>query len=226
MNTFIQESAELSAQKQATFLSTVWTYFGLAVAVASLGAWAGMPILFAVGSPWIPFIAFMAMMFTQGMWINSKTFRIPMFFLFTFISGVILAPTLYFAGATGQIGAVVQALVAASGTFFAAALFGYVTKKDLSGWGQFLFMGMMGLLIVGLMSIAGQAFNIGFLQFGDTFSYIYSGISIVIFAAYTSYDLQNIKNGLYSSPLQAAMSLYINMFILVQNMLNLFLSRD
>ncbi len=225
MNIPLFKQNKTAEENSADFISQVWTYFGLALAVASLGAYAGMPILAKTGI-WVPYGAFMALMFTQNMWSDSKKFGPIMFFVFAFVSGIILAPTLAFADATGQIDKVIQAISVASGTFFLTALFGYTTKKDLSGWGQFLFMGMIGLFVIGLMSMAGNMFDISFLQFGDTFSYIYSIASILIFAAYTSYDLQNIKKGHYSSPILAATHLYINMFAIIQSMMSLFLDRE
>jgi len=200
----------------ATFLSKTWMYFGLAILTASFGAAAG-PYIINAFSFWTPYILFMVLMFTQGFWINSPTWSKPMFFIFAFASGTILYPTLAYASMTGQIMVVVQALVASSATFFAAALFGYTTKKDLSAMAQFLFMTMIGVFIASIINI--------FLA-NTIFSLVISAISVVLFAGYTAYDLQAIKNGWYSSPLQAALSLYINMFAMFNNFLNLFLSRD
>lgn len=209
----------------STFISTMWSFFGMAILIAGLGAWSGGFIVQNVGLM-VPYIAFIGMMFTSGFWIQSKTFKLPMFVLFAFLSGTMLYPTLAFAGATGQIGAIIQAFISAGATFFAAAIFGYTTQKDLSGWGNFLFMAMIGLFTIGMLSLLGSVFNIAFLTFGSTFSYIYSAISVLLFTAFTCYDIQNIKNGMYSSPLMAAFHMYFNLFVIVQNMLNLFLDRD
>lgn len=201
----------------ATFLSKTWTWFGVAILTACVGAFAGPYVLAATGSIWVPYLLFIALMFTQGFWVESKTWSQPMFFLFAFASGVIIYPTLAYASLTGQFDAVIQALVASAGTFFAAAILGYTTKKDLSSWGQFLFFTMIGLLIAGIVNM--------FMQ-NTIFSLILSGISVILFSAYTAYDLQAIKNGWFSSPLQAALMLYINMFAMFNNFLNLFLGRE
>ncbi len=202
-------------QKNALFLSGVWTYFGLAIAVSALGAWAAP--LFVVSSTtfWAVIIAHLALMLSQSAWGNSKTFGVPVFFLFAFLSGAVLYPLLAFAGATGQIGVVFQALIASASLFFAAAVWGYTTKKDLSGMGQFLFFAMIGLFVVGIMNI---------FFFTSIVHTIASVLTVIVFSGYTSYDLQMIKNGAYESPVYAALHLFINMFAIFQNLLSLFLS--
>lgn len=204
-----------SAADKATFMSKVWAYFGLAILVAALGAWSGeivMQTLAGVGIPYYAVhIAFMGLMFAQ--W---KFSHVPaMLYVFAFVSGLVLYPTLAFADATGQMMAVIQALLSAGGLFFAAAIFGYTTKKDLSGMGQFLMMTMFGLFIASIINIF-----IG----GDTMRMILSGVGVVLFSAYTSYDVQAIKNGAYDSAVSAAYHLYFNLFAIFQYLLSFFLS--
>lgn len=200
----------------ASFLSATWTYFGLAILTAALGAFAG-PYVIGYTSFWTPYILFMVLMFTQGFWVHSQTWSKPLFFVFAFASGAIIYPTLAYASMTGQMMAVVQALLASAGMFFAAAIWGFTTKKDLSSWGQFLFFTMIGVFIAGIINI--------FMANGIV-SLILSAISVVLFSAYTAYDLQMIKQGMFDSPLQAALTLYINIFAMFNNFLNLFLSRE
>ena len=216
MSSFGDFQTMASTERSVSFMSTVWMYFGFAIAVAALGAWAGGMII-AATSFWVPYIAFMGLMLTQTFWAENKSLGIPLFFVFAFCSGAILYPTLAFASMTGQIGAVIQALLSASGLFFAAAIWGYTTKKDLSGWGQFLFFTMIGLFIAGILNI--------FLGNG-MFQMIISGIGVVLFSAYTAYDLQAIKNGAYNSPVMAALHLYINLFAIFNHLLTFFLSSN
>jgi len=217
MNTFVQSESRSVLNARADFLAKVWAYFGLAIATAAVGAYFGREIITLTHSFYVPYGVFMLLMFTQGFWTNSKTFAIPLFLLFAFSSGTILYPTLAFAAQTGQIAAVVQALAASAGLFFAAAIFGYTTKKDLSGMGQFLFFTMIGVFIAGIVNIfIGSSFV----------SFIISCVSVVLFSAYTAYDLQAIKNGAYESAIMAATHLYINIFALFTSLLNIFLNRD
>lgn len=72
----------------------------------------------------------------------------------------------------------------AAGTFFAMALYGYVTKNDLSSMGSFLFMAVIGLAIALLVNM--------FLK-SEAFDYVISGIGVIIFSLLTAYDMQQIK---------------------------------
>ena len=211
MNSMSQfESVATQINEKATFMSKVWTYFGLAILVAALGAWSGELVL-----QYIPYmavyIAFMGLMFAQ--WKLSE--NAIMLYLFAFVSGLVIYPTLAFAAMTGQMTAVIQALLSASGLFFATAIFGYTTKKDLSGMGQFLMMTMFGLFIAGIINI---------FMHNEMMHMIISGVGVVLFSAYTSYDIQAIKNGAYRSPVQAAYHLYFNLFAIFQYMLSFFLN--
>ena len=76
-------------------------------------------------------------------------------------------------------------------SFGALSLWGYTTKRDLSGMGTFLMMGLFGLIIASLV-------NIGIAAFTGTAStmlqWIISVVGVLVFAGLTAYDTQNIKN--------------------------------
>jgi FtsH-binding integral membrane protein len=74
-----------------------------------------------------------------------------------------------------------------SSMFLSMAIYGYVTKKNLTGFGSFLFMGLIGIIISALLNI--------FLQ-NPVFDLVISAIGVVVFAGLTAYDMQNIK-GIY-----------------------------
>ena len=69
-------------------------------------------------------------------------------------------------------------------TFGALSLWGYTTKRDLSGWGSFLFMGVIGIIIASLVNI--------FLQ-STALQFAISVIGVLVFAGLTAYDTQQIK---------------------------------
>ena len=72
--------------------------------------------------------------------------------------------------------------------FGGLSLYGYTTKKDLSGWGSFLIMGVIGIIIASLVNLFLQS---GALQFAI------SVIGVLVFAGLTAYDTQRIKDGYY-----------------------------
>ncbi len=71
-----------------------------------------------------------------------------------------------------------------AGMFGAMAMYGLVTKRDLSGWGSFLFMGLIGIILASLVNI--------FLQSSSMY-WIISLIGVFIFTGLTAYDVQKIK---------------------------------
>ena len=72
-----------------------------------------------------------------------------------------------------------------AGTFAGMSLYGYTTKKDLSGWGSFLFMGLIGIIIASIVNI--------FLK-SPMLYYVISWIGVLVFVGLTAYDTQKIKN--------------------------------
>lgn len=71
-----------------------------------------------------------------------------------------------------------------AGTFGAMSFYGYTTKKDLTGWGSFLIMGLIGIIIAGLVNL--------FLQ-SSALQFAVSVAGVIIFVGLTAYDTQKIK---------------------------------
>lgn len=78
-----------------------------------------------------------------------------------------------------------QTFIVTSGAFAALSLYGYTTKKDLSGWGSFLIMGVVGLIIASVVN--------WFLQ-SSALAFAVSVIGLLVFAGLTAYDTQRIKD--------------------------------
>jgi hypothetical protein len=114
---------------------------------------------------------------------------------------------------TGQ--SIVQTFFVTAAAFGSLSLYGYTTKRDLTGMGSFLFMGVIGLLIASIVNI--------FLQ-SSAMQFAISAIGVLVFAGLTAYDTQDIKNMYYEADdadsmgkkaLMGALRLYldfINMF--------------
>ena len=109
---------------------------------------------------------------------------------------------------------IAQTFFATAAAFGVMSIWGYTTKKDLSGMGTFLIMGVVGLIIASIINL--------FLQ-SEPMMYAISGLGVLIFAGLTAYDTQNIKNTylmMRSTPggdaylekgaIMGALSLYIN----------------
>lgn len=110
--------------------------------------------------------------------------------------------------------------------FGALSIYGYTTKKDLSGWGTFLFMGLIGLIIASLVNI--------FLQ-SSALQFAVSCIGVLVFAGLTAYDTQRIKSMYYvghgaatlgKMAIMGALSLYLDFINLFMSLLSLFGSSE
>lgn len=110
--------------------------------------------------------------------------------------------------------------------FGALSVYGYTTKKDLSGWGTFLFMGLIGIIIA---SIVNLFIGSSALQFAV------SVIGVLVFSGLTAYDTQRIKELYYvgdsaaalgKKAVMGALSLYLDFINLFMMLLSLFGSND
>ena len=104
-------------------------------------------------------------------------------FFYAFSAAMGLSIAWIFAVYTGF--SVAQTFLITSIAFAGLSLYGYTTKKDISGWGSFLIMGVIGLLVAMVVNI--------FLQ-SPAIMFAISAIGVLIFAGLTAYDTQKIKN--------------------------------
>ena len=113
--------------------------------------------------------------------------------------------------------------------FAGLSLYGYTTKRDLSGWGSFLIMGVIGLVVASVVNI--------FLA-SPAIMFAVSALGVLIFAGLTAYDTQNIKNTylqmayqgegawLQKAAIMGALSLYLNFLNMFMMLLYLFGQRE
>jgi len=110
----------------------------------------------------------------------SETTLKALFWAFAALMGMSLS-TIFLVYTSGSIA---TTFFATAGAFAGLSLWGYTTKKDLSGWGSFLIMGVIGLIIASLINI--------FLQ-SQALMWAVSFIGVLIFAGLTAYDTQRLK---------------------------------
>lgn len=106
--------------------------------------------------------------------------------LYAILIGVTMTPLIAIALAVNPI-SILMAFIIAAVMFACMALFGYKTVKDLSFLGTFLFVGMIGLILVGICSLIWPTLM------GGTFGTIVCFAGVLIFALFTAYDMQNLK---------------------------------
>ena len=111
-------------------------------------------------------------------------------------------------------------------TFGSMSLYGYTTKRDLTGMGNFLMMGLIGLVIASIVNIFMQSSMLDF---------AISAIGVLVFVGLTAYDTQKIKESydesagsevLAKGAIMGALSLYLDFINLFMMLLRLFGNRE
>jgi FtsH-binding integral membrane protein len=138
-----------------------------------------------------------------------------LFLLYSALTGATLSVVLLaYTGAS-----VAAAFAVTAGTFLAMSVFATVTKRDLSGWSSFLFMGLIGIVIASLVNI--------FLK-SSMMQWVLSAAGVVVFTGLTAYDTQRLRRmaaagaGVAALPVNGALALYLDFINLFQSILNVF----
>jgi FtsH-binding integral membrane protein len=160
---------------------------------------------------WVVMFAPLIMVFAFGAMLNRMSAAAAQLFFYAFAAVMGLSIAWIFQVFTGV--SIAQTFLVTSIAFAGLSLWGYTTKRDLSGMGAFLIMGLIGLIVASIINL--------FLQSG-AMAFAISIIGLLIFAGLTAYDTQNIKNTyiahaetmdqewLAKSGIMGALSLYLN----------------
>ena len=132
---------------------------------------------------WVVMFAPLAMVFAFGALINKLSAAGAQLFFYAFAAVMGLSLAWIFKVFTGV--SIAQTFLITAIAFAGLSLYGYVTKRDLSGMGTFLMMGLIGLIVAMVVNI--------FLGSG-MLAFAISVIGLLIFAGLTAYDTQKIKN--------------------------------
>lgn len=141
------------------------------------------------------------------------------YYIFTAVMGVSLATV--FAVYTAA--SIAQVFFITAATFASASLYGYSTKRDLTSFGSFLFIGLIGIIIASIVNI--------FLA-SSALMFTISVLGVLIFTGLTAWDTQNAKQvylehgGDPKYGVQFALSLYLNFINLFQMLLSLLGNRE
>ena len=181
MNNFYNPSANKLAVNQ--FLVKTYYYMGFAVLVSALAAYLTLRLApglaLSIGFGWITFFISLIIAFTfTHVTLKNAGLGMAMMLIFSVLEGMSLS-SLAFAYTSSTI---TGAFVSASAIFIGMAFLGTTTKMDLTKFGPYLFVGLLGVIIVSLVNIL--------LLKNTGLSFVLSLISVVIFTGYTAYDAQ------------------------------------
>ena len=213
-----QASAEID-QGLRSYMLGIYNYMATAIGITGVAAF-GMAT-WATNNPavantlynsplkWVIMLAPLAFVMVISFGINklSKTAATGIFYAFAAVMGVSMSWIFM----VFSIPSIVQTFFVTAASFGALSLYGYTTKRSLSGMGTFLMMGLFGLIIAMIVNI--------FMQSG-ALAFAINVIGVLIFAGLTAWDTQRLKNtydavaghaeAMAKSSIMGALSLYLN----------------
>ena len=214
--------------RQSVTRAFVWMTLGLAITglTALFVADSNLiEVIFSSGSFWMLVIAELAVVW----FLSSRVMTLSMpvataaFAVYSLLNGVMLSPI--FLVYTGE--SIASTFFITAGTFGTMAVFGYTTKRDLSSWGSYLMMGLIGLIIASLVNMFVGS---------SLLMWVVSYLGVLIFVGLTAYDTQRIKEMIAQSvgdeeqtkkvALLGALNLYLDFINLFIYLLRLFGRRD
>ena len=189
-------SADVRDTRVTAFLSKVygWMFLGLLITAGTAMAVASSPVLietFIVNRIlfWILVLGQLGIVFFLAARVEhmSPATAAGLFLLYSAMVGV--TSSVIFLIYTGA--SIVSAFVIAGGMFGTMAVFGTFTKRSLAGVGQFMFMGLIGLIIASIVNI---------FWLNSAMSFVISVVGVIVFTGLTAWDAQRLKQMAVSLP--------------------------
>jgi uncharacterized protein len=207
-------------------MTRVLSYMAIGLGVTGIVAFltasspAMLGLIFGTPLRWVVMLAPLGFVFFLSLRVHaiSAARAQTLFWVFSAVMGLSLASIfIVFAGES-----IARVFFITAGMFAATALWGYTTKRDLSGMGSFMVMGLFGIVIASIVNIF----------IGSTgLQFAISVIGVVVFTGLTAWDMQRIKEmydeGMGSEAngklaVMGALSLYLNFINLFMMLLQLF----
>ncbi len=206
-----------SEAKIVSFVKETYKLFAASMLGGAVGAYVGIPFAATIaqlpvyiGLVILEFVLLFALFAVK----NKPGINLVVMFAFVFMTGITLAPTLARTLGMSGGGAIIgNAFAMTSFIFGAMSFFAIKTTKDFTGYGKPLMIAL--LIIIG--------FSIVNLFLGNPLLHvIISGAVVVLFSILVIYDTQNIIRGAYETPIEGAISLYLDFLNIFTALLQLF----
>jgi FtsH-binding integral membrane protein len=179
----------IADDRVSDFLKRVygWMFVGLAVTALVALFVAGQPaIAQAVATNTFLLIGLIIVELGLVWWISARVGVLApataacLFLLYSALNGVTLSLILLLY--TGE--SIASAFMTAAAMFGALALYGSMTKRSLTGLGQFAFMGLIGIIVASVVGIFWQ---------NSALQFLISAVGVIVFTGLTAYDAQRLK---------------------------------
>lgn len=197
------------------FLKATYQLFASSLMAATVGAYIGLGMVSVIASWYWGFVILQfALLFGLYAVKTKPGINLAVLFAFTFVSGLTITPLLSSVfNMPGGASIVAQAFLMTSVAFGGISMFALTTKRDYSNMGKMLFIALI-ILIVG--SISNIFIGSPILQLGIAMA------GALVFSAFILYDTQQIIKGGFSTPIEAAIALYLDFLNLFISLLQIF----
>ena len=195
-------------------ISKVMGLLAFSFLFAFIGTIVGFSIVQSIGAYWIIAIAGLVVLFILNFAINARGWNLFLLYLFTFLEGMALSPiiNIYLHAGSTYSNILGEAFLITAITSLALAVYAWTTKRDFSRLGDYLFFGLILLLVTSLIGIFFGGFTSGPLGLVIAF------FGVAIFSGFVLYYVQRARY--MADTLPNAIGLTVSLFITV---LNLFL---
>jgi modulator of FtsH protease len=205
----------------STFIRETYQLFAGSLLVGAAGAYVGMSMPVIREFYWAFVILEFALIFGIGFARNKPGLNLALLFAFALVSGLTMSVMVGHFVNAGAGGVVANALILTTVAFGGLSMFAMNTKRDFTSMGKFLFITLIVIVVASLLNVFWL--HLSWMSVGI------SAISAILFSAFILYDTQNIIQGNYGSPVDGALSLYldfINLFTSLLHLLGIFGSDD
>jgi modulator of FtsH protease len=213
----LNQGAVLGGAERNRVLRNTYWLLALSLIPTVLGAWLGVATGITRGlTGFMGLIVFLGGAFAF-MYAIEKTknsaMGVPVLLAFTFFMGLMLARLLSMVlGFKNGSELIMTAFAGTAGVFFVMASLASVIKRDLSGMGKWLFVGMLAVFVGAIINVfVGSTIGMA----------VISVMCIGIFSAYMLYDLKQIMDGGETNYISATLALYMDIFNVFQSILAL-----
>lgn len=227
---FNQTQTVARSQSSVTvFMQQVYLWMAAALGVTALSSYftASNPqLLMVFFSGWVMPIILMAAIFGLVMYLTAAMHKLSagtataLYIVYAALNGIFLAP-IFLAYTEASIA---KTFIIAAGMFAGMSVYGMTTKRDLTGMGSFLIMGLWGLILASLVNLFFKS---------SMMDFVISIVGVLVFIGLTAYDTQKLKEMGQTAPLDdsvairrgallGAISLYLDFINLFLYLLRLF----
>jgi FtsH-binding integral membrane protein len=195
------------------------------LAISGLVAWGFsmsptlMGAIYGTGLQWVVMLAPLGFIFFLGARLQKMSLAAAQMTFWAFAAVMGMSLSYIFIVYTGV--SIVRVFLITCSTFAAMSIYGYTTKRDLTKFGSFLIMGLIGIILASIVNIFMQS---------SAMQFIISCVGVLVFVGLTAYDTQKIKSTYYAvagtnfagkAAIMGALTLYldfINLFVMLMQL--------